>query len=421
MSADLTLVGLTIAWLSAQLDRTFQLEHALREEVTRFTGTAVAQLDSQILLSDWNPLNTTKDKGLGQVASSVLPADTAPYQCALIQSGILATSMAADGDWLVAGTPSFSQAGVRCGAAFVYERRHVDGAAVWTLHTVLTPDSCSDGDRFGASVAIALPYLAVGSTRPKPSKHDNAGGNVSIFNLESLRGVPEWRRAATLVSPDSEPKDLFGHSLAMCGQTLAVGAPGATAQGNKMAGKAFVFRVAEDTEQWSNIGIVAREHCSEVELFGHSVAIDDEWLAIGCPLAWNPTALGPRQRYGCVSCYRIENGKPQLVQTVQDPTNDPKGEFGHKVAMRNGYLLVGAPGATVDASSVQGKVLVHRAALREGALKWEYFQTLHGQADGGWCLFGISFCFNGTTLCVAEQSGAEDRKPSVQLYIYTVK
>jgi len=95
------------------------------------------------------------------------------------------------------------------------------------------------GDLFGYSVALAGDTLAVGV----PSE-DSASGAVYVFTR--INGV--WSQQAYVKASNPGGFDLFGSSIALAGDTLAVGAFGeASANGNQTdnsapdSGAAYVF------------------------------------------------------------------------------------------------------------------------------------------------------------------------------------
>ena len=73
------------------------------------------------------------------------------------------------------------------------------------------------GDLFGYSVALAGDTMAVGV----PSE-DSASGAVYVFTR--INGV--WSQQAYVKASNTEANDGFGESVALTNDTLAVGAPG---------------------------------------------------------------------------------------------------------------------------------------------------------------------------------------------------
>ena len=122
------------------------------------------------------------------------------------------------------------------GAVYLYER---DGAA-WRLVVHLTaPGATQSRSRFGAAVAIHTGVLAVGapgdgscaaaSSTSEPARESEGASAAcpesgAVFAFEGARG--DWHLASKLKAPTVRSFDLFGATLSVSGNSLAIGAPG---------------------------------------------------------------------------------------------------------------------------------------------------------------------------------------------------
>ncbi len=125
----------------------------------------------------------------------------------------------------------------------------------------------------GDAVAIGAPFESVGN--------QFYTGAVYLFRRNS---AGTWLLETRLQSPDGLPGDVFGHAVALHGDSLLVGAPGATVSGVDNRGRAYAFRRSGGA--WSLEMSMAGE-CNEVDRrrFGRDIAFDGTRAMISgvCP------------------------------------------------------------------------------------------------------------------------------------------
>ena len=102
------------------------------------------------------------------------------------------------------------------GSAYVFMW---DGST-WTLAAKLVPADGASGDGFGCSVAISGDTVVVGSYRD-----DGDTGAVYIFEKGVAWVDGSTNQATKLTACDGEAGDVFGASVALCGDTIVIGAP----------------------------------------------------------------------------------------------------------------------------------------------------------------------------------------------------
>ncbi len=132
--------------------------------------------------------------------------------------GSFGCAVAISADTIVVGASNERQGGFDgAGAAYVYERNQ-GGADVWGLTAVLTATiDAGTGERFGHSVAISGDTIIVGAY------YDDAGA-AYLFEKDH-DGANGWHRDRKLTGGDPGVMDWFGHSVSISGDTVAVGAP----------------------------------------------------------------------------------------------------------------------------------------------------------------------------------------------------
>lgn len=116
----------------------------------------------------------------------------------------------------------------RSGAVYVFERD--TSAQSWIQRAYLKASNVDVDDQFGDSVALLNNTLAIGANYESSSGADPENnsryesGAVYVFERES--SAQSWTQQAYLKASNIDSDDLFGSSIAMVGDTFAVGALG---------------------------------------------------------------------------------------------------------------------------------------------------------------------------------------------------
>lgn len=248
--------------------------------------------------------------------------------------------IAADGDTMLVAAP-FQERGTADQAGVVYVYRH--SASGWQFEAKLIgPNTAQYGDLFGWSVAVKGDTAAVGAIYVDAGVPD--AGVVYLFK----RTGTSWAFQGELQAPDRHAYDNFGSAVAFDLQSndrIIVGAWRADAGGVVDGGKTYVFR--RESNVWS----------LEVELYaavpksgsflGYSVALSGTRAYAGAPhddLFAGKLYLFERDGNGPLW---VDRGA--LINPL--PTRDAFDLFGIQlVAERVGNrdrLYVAAPGATI--------------------------------------------------------------------------
>ena len=105
------------------------------------------------------------------------------------------------------------------GAVYVFERIRANGP--W-VQTKLTPSDASEGDAFGASVALTDDFLIVGAAGD--DDHGDESGSAYIFERQE---DGSWMEVKLTVAEDVlwDADDRFGSSVDIFGDRAIVGAP----------------------------------------------------------------------------------------------------------------------------------------------------------------------------------------------------
>jgi hypothetical protein len=244
------------------------------------------------------------------------------------------------------------------GAVYVFRR----SGTAWLLEAYLKASNTGSDDHFGASVALSGDTLTVGApgedsaaTGINGNQDDNAAtgsGAVYVFR----RSGTAWLQQAYLKASNTGGGDYFGNSVALAGDTLAVGA---LYEGSAAQGAVYVFRRTGTT--WLQEAYLKASNTGGGDYFGNSVALAGDTLAVGA-LGEKSAATGvggnqdddSASESGAVYVFR-RTGTTWLQDAYIKASNtDASDRFGHSVALTGDTLAVGALGEQSAATGVGG-------------------------------------------------------------------
>ena len=126
------------------------------------------------------------------------------------------------------------------GAAYVFARNQ-GGTGVWAQVQELAVADGVVWDHFGHSVAIAGDTVTVGAPDHPVGGTDDQGA-AYVF-VRDRGGVDSWGQAQELAAADGAEGDEFGSAIALSGHTILIGAPNSHIGGNDDQGSAYLFFV----------------------------------------------------------------------------------------------------------------------------------------------------------------------------------
>jgi len=241
------------------------------------------------------------------------------------------SSVALEANTLVVGAPSISSAD---GAAYIFQNTQNNWSTA-ALVATLTPSDATAGDQFGASVAIAEDIIVVG----KPTT--SAGLGAAYIYGKPKPGWKDARQNAKLTPSDGQTGDAFGASVAISedSKTIVVGAPqvqstppapGAVYVFTKPAGGPWKTST-QTAELTSSTGVAG-------DALGTSVAISGNTILAGAPGA------GTLEGTAYVFTQPVGGWTNMTETAQLSPSNPGgKDQFGSAVALAGGVAVVGAP------------------------------------------------------------------------------
>ena len=388
-------------------------------------GTAdagsVQILERDPTTGQWLPSDTSL---VGGTIPGVVPSPDPPIV------GWFGFSVAVRGDLVAVGAIGTDTVGtVDAGSVFLYQRS--SSSEPWQVADTTASGGALPGQlpapvnqpsgRFGSSLALSEDYLAVGMPRAN-SAGVGETGVVFIYQRQAMSG--EWLLVQSIANPDPQAFDLFGTSVSISGSLLAIGAPGDEVLFPN-AGRVYLFEVGPATVNWQELQSIPNPEPDTDDLFGFSVSISDDTLAVGVPF----DRPGMSALAGSVFLYRREvaSGPLQPVDTSglggsapgQIPCPDliTSALFGTSVSISGGVLAVGASGDDPSGNSNAGSVYLFDQ--NPGAGPWQLSQNLLNPDPLASLRFGSTVTVAGAELAVAaflDDVGGVDDAGSVYIY-----
>lgn len=253
----------------------------------------------------------------------------------------------------------------------------VGGGGRWRHHQRLVAFDREFGDSFGRSVAVSGDTIAVGA------EHDDHGGvanagSVYVF----VRTGRIWTLERKLTAPDPRTEAHFGHSLALDGDTLAVG--------TWATDTVYVF---ERTGAWWPDPQIVRATPDQAGNFGHSLALGGDRMVVGAEWRWSPSA---QVTAGGASVF--ERVDQEWVHEQDLAASDPgsNDRFGSSVAVAGDMIVIGAPEDEDEAIENSGSAYVFSRVGDE----WAELQKLVPCDPSTWQQFGWSVSVAGANLLI---------------------
>ena len=280
----------------------------------------------------------------------------------------------------------------------------------------LTDSDGTFADRFGFSVSISGDTLVTGS-----NLDDVAGirdqGSVTIFQRDATR----WREVRKLTLQNGALSDNFGHSVSLSGDTLAVGSPFQKIGDNEKQGSVTLFsRNQGGAEQWGQIATLTATDGAADDIFGFSVSLFGDTLAVGAP----GDSIITNTKQGSVTLFQRNFGGAdnwgELPVKLVSSDGAPFDFFGWSISLSEDTLAVGAYRDSVADQVSQGSVTVFDRNLT-GADQWGEVRKITASDGTERDLFGSSVSLSGDTLVIGAEGdnfGAEENIFQGSAYIF---
>jgi hypothetical protein len=289
-------------------------------------------------------------------------------------------SVSISGDVIVVGVPNSDPGGTtNAGAAYVFVRP----AGLWlgnlTQTAKLTASDKAASDEFGRSISISGDVIVVGARKADPGGVSSAGA-AYVF-VKPGGGWVNMTQTAKLTASDKAVGDYFGHSVAVDGSLIVVGASNADIGGLTNAGAAYIF--VKPGGGWignhTQTAKLTAAGNSANDFFGQSVAVRGNVVVVGAYQAWvgGITAAGSAYIY-----QKPGSGWANTTQTATLTASDAAlaDLFGYSVAIDNNVIVVGATGVVLGGIDNTGAAYIF---VKPGASWLNMTQTAKLTASDG--------------------------------------
>ncbi|WP_353566481.1 hypothetical protein [Haloferula sargassicola] len=304
--------------------------------------------------------------------------------------GSFGTSLAAQGDLLVVGSPNEGSGNLNgsvsyeSGSVYVFQR-DLGGQDRWGELAKLLPSNPGFGKHFGATVAISGDTIA--------ASHD---GEVHVFERQG----DEWLESRILTPSRSDASFVYGEALAIDGDTLVV-ADSQILTPSSPRGRVYIYeRNRGGPGNWGEVTVVQATAGGNNDRFGHSVSVSGDYVFVGCPLDSGQLAGNP----GAAYIFKRGGGETptwSLHAKLTAPTRGISDSFGSSVVVDGRRAVVTATrGAGANGQEGAGYVY----DLQSPTLgNWTRIATVVApDPDSASNLFGFAADLKGSTLILSD-------------------
>ena len=254
---------------------------------------------------------------------------------------LLGHSVAVSDDTVVVGAPrdDILFPSVNQGSAYVFVK---PGGGWVSAHETakLTASDGAESDFFGTSVAVSGDTVVVGAERDDVGANADQG-SAYVF-VKPGGGWVSATETAKLTASDGAANDRLGQSVAVSGDTVVVGAP-LDIDVTAGPGSAYVF--VEPGGGWVSATETAKLTASDGatdDSFGHSVAVSGDTVVVGACF----DNVGPNPNQGSAYVFvKPGGGWVSATETAKLTASDgaANDRLGQSVAVSGDTVVVGAP------------------------------------------------------------------------------
>jgi hypothetical protein len=285
----------------------------------------------------WPALRRTRSLALLLTLGGVLMAPTAyagddpPAQFPLSIDGSafenFGTAVAIDGDTAVVTTPLGNVDG-NDGYGAAYV--YLRDGANWIQQARLSAGDPEAFSNYGRSVAIDGDTIAVGAS--SADGVTDAAGAVYVY----VRSGANWTQQAKLVADDGEGFSDFGIAVDVDGDSIVVGSPSLFVGGENVVGAAYVY--VRNAALWTQQQKLVASDGVAFASFGNAVAIDGDEVAV----AAHQASVGAASFSGAVYAFARSGAVWSQTQKLSPADAASEDAFGGSLAMHGPDLIVGA-------------------------------------------------------------------------------
>jgi len=315
-------------------------------------------------------------------------------------------SVSISGDTAIVGAPLHGQTEDGAGAAYIFERNF---EGVWTqVQELRAADDPLDDhffDLFGSSVAID------GNTAVVGSEVDTRFGTVYIFDKTGGVWPATETKLITSGDPDLFARDGFGFSVAISGDTIAIGYAERDSDPTTVRDAAGAVYILErnngGTNNWGRVAILTSDAPVRNDFLGHSISISGDTVIAGAPF------VGP----GAAYIFEKTGSVWPATQTKKITASDglAADDFGLSVSISGDTVIVGAPDSDENGSKSGSAYIFEKTGSVWPATQTKKITASDALADDN---FGFSVSISGDTAIVGAPFDDGNTPLSGTVYIF---
>jgi FG-GAP repeat protein/putative Ig domain-containing protein len=348
-----------------------------------FFGAAVALSGDTVLIGSWGDdigANTNQGSAVVFARSGGMWSQQQKLTAADGADGDnFGLSVALSGDTAVIGATGDDINGADQGSAYIFSR----SGATWSQQPRLLDTLGGKDDKFGVPVAISGDTVLIGASFDDIDGNANQG-SASVFVIR--QGLAEQQK---LTAAYGAANDYFGDPVAICGDTVVVGASNNEIGGNYAQGSVNVFVRGGAT--WTHQQRLTADDGAAWDTFGASVAISGDTVIVGAVWA----SPGGNFEQGAAYVF-TRNGATWTQQQKLTASDGAAGDYFGVVAVSGDTAVIGAPGQDIGGNLYQGAAYVF---TRSGAT-WTQQQKLTASDGAAYEYFGSSVAISGDTVLI---------------------
>lgn len=299
------------------------------------------------------------------------------------------------------------------GAVYVFKRNTNNE---WIQHQKLVASDRERNGSFGNSITISNNQLIIGSSHessdPGLGTSVTTSGAIYIFTMNSNG---EWYETQKLMASDRSAQAYFGHSIALSGNYIAVGAYWEKKDVNgeneiKTAGAVYMFKKNSDGF-WEEHQKITPSDRAKYDFFGFSVAMDGDNLLIGSYRKWkNEEGI-----VGAAYMFKLSDNDIWIeTQKLEALDWGKLDAFGRTVAIKDNIAIIGAPGDYDDKNG--GHSLLEAGSVyiftTDDCEHWHQVEKFTPIKRGYSAGFGVSIAYTGHDLIISAPDESHDNNNS---------
>ncbi|MGB7291602.1 MAG: FG-GAP repeat protein [Thermodesulfobacteriota bacterium] len=373
---------------------------------------------------------TASDKASGDSLGGTPSGDVSGSSLALNGDTIVVGALYADDPAGCGGAGCTTE---NSGAAYIYQNTGPFGD--WSSFTEmkLTASDKATGDHFGGSVDIDTDTIVVGALHADdPAGCGGAGcedsGAVYVYHDTSVAGDWSSFTETKLTASEKTSGDNFGVSVAIDGDTIAVGSSGADDPPGcgvgapcttVDSGAVYIYHTSIPGD-WSSVNVDETKITAPFEAsgdhFGDSLDIDGDTIVVGAHKADDPPGcftngippVGCAANIGAVYIYQDTSvaGDWSSISEKKITSSEPLAsfdEFGFSVAIDGDTVVVGQPGDSDKCEEAGAAFIFHDTSVLGN---WLFFSTTKITPFDGLPFdhFGLSVGIDGDVIVVGSHA-----------------